>query len=71
MVVIAAFILSASFIGGCGLLYKGLIAVSNILLAGEEAKFVSLDSILAEQYPEQYTNLPEDMLLEDDFSLLK
>jgi hypothetical protein len=25
---------------------------------------------MAEQYPEQFSTLPEDMLLEDDFSLL-
>ena len=51
-IIIASLILSASLVGSCSFLYKGLIAVSNILLAGDEAKFVSLDKILAEQYPE-------------------
>ena len=30
----------------------------------------ALDKLMAEQYPEQFSTLPEDMLLEDDFSLL-
>jgi hypothetical protein len=68
--IIAAIILSAAIVFAAVWLEKGLSKVSRMLTAGEETEFVSLDKLMAEQYPEQFSTLPEDMLLEDDFSLL-
>jgi hypothetical protein len=68
--IIAAIILSAAIVFAAVWLEKGLSKVSRMLTVGEETEFVSLDKLMAEQYPEQFSTLPEDMLLEDDFSLL-
>jgi uncharacterized membrane protein YphA (DoxX/SURF4 family) len=68
--IIAAIILAAAIVFAAVWLEKGLSKVSRMLTVGEETEFVSLDKLMAEQYPEQFSTLPEDMLLEDDFSLL-
>ena len=68
--IIAAIILAAAIVFAAVWLERGLSKVSRMLTVGEETEFVSLDKLMAEQYPEQFSTLPEDMLLEDDFSLL-
>jgi len=68
--IIASIILAAAVVFAAVWLERGLSKVSHMLTAGEETEFVSLDKLMAEQYPEQFSTLPEDMLLEDDFSLL-
>jgi len=68
--IIASVILAAAIVFAAVWLEKGLSKVSRMLTVGEETEFVSLDKLMAEQYPEQFSTLPEDMLLEDDFSLL-
>jgi hypothetical protein len=68
--IISAIILSTAIVFAAVWLEKGLSKVSRMLTVGEETEFVSLDKLMAEQYPEQFSTLPEDMLLEDDFSLL-
>ena len=70
MIIIAATILAVSVVFAAILLERGLVKVSRMLVAGEETEFVSLDKLISEQYPEQYSSLPEDLLFEDDFSLL-
>ena len=68
--IIASVILATAIVFAAVWLEKGLSKVSRMLTVGEETEFVSLDKLMAEQYPEQFSTLPEDMLLEDDFSLL-
>lgn len=70
MIIIASVILSAAIVFAAVFLERGLTKVSQMLTNGEETEFVSLDKLMAEQYPEQFSTLPQDMLLEDDFSLL-
>jgi len=70
MIVIASVILAAAFVFAAVWLEKGLSKVSRMLVTADETEFVSLDKLMAEQYPEQFSTLPQDMLLEDDFSLL-
>lgn len=68
--IIAAIVLAAAIVFAAVWLERGLSKVSRMLTVGEETEFVSLDKLMAEQYPEQFSMLSEDMLLEDDFSLL-
>lgn len=70
MIVIASIVLAAAIVFAAVWLEKGLSKVSRMLVTADETEFVSLDKLMAEQYPEQFSTLPEDMLLEDDFSLL-
>lgn len=70
MIVIASIILAAAIVFAAAWLERGLSKVSRMLVTADETEFVSLDKLMAEQYPEQFSTLPEDMLLEDDFSLL-
>lgn len=70
MIVIASVILAAAIVFAAVWLERGLSKVSRMLVTADETEFVSLDKLMAEQYPEQFSMLPEDMLLEDDFSLL-
>jgi uncharacterized membrane protein YphA (DoxX/SURF4 family) len=70
MIVIASVILAAAIVFAAVWLEKGLSKVSRMLVTADETEFVSLDKLMAEQYPEQFSTLPQDMLLEDDFSLL-
>ena len=70
MIIIATIILAAAIVFAAVWLEKGLSKVSRMLVTADETEFVSLDKLMAEQYPEQFSTLPQDMLLEDDFSLL-
>ena len=70
MIVFDAVVLPASIVFAAVWLERGLSKVSRMLVTADEAEFVSLDKLMAEQYPEQFSMLPGDMLLEEDFSLL-
>lgn len=70
MIVVASIILSSAVLSAALLLSRGLTKVSKMLVTADETEFVSLDKLMAEQYPEQFSTLPEDMLLEDDFMLI-
>lgn len=70
MIVIASIVLAAAIVFAALWLERGLTKVSRMLVTADETEFVSLDKLMAEQYPEQFSTLPQDMLLEEDFSLL-
>jgi hypothetical protein len=69
------FIISATIIT-LGLVALGVIVRQGLIDAidrfgmGEQAEYVNLEKVMAEQYPEQYSTLPEDLLFEEDFTLL-
>lgn len=70
MIIIASVILASAIVFAAVFLERGLTKVSRMLVTADETEFVSLDKLMAEQYPEQFATLSEDMLLEEDFSLL-
>lgn len=68
--IVSAIILAAALIASALILKSSVKDIGASWGLGEQADFVPLDKLMAEEFPEQYTTLPGDLIFEEDFTLL-